>query len=81
MGLRLQTRGSLSAGASLLAKTEDPVASRECWLFWFQLHKRPKQQLNQATKMEKNRLENTSEMYLTVILRAILHKEGIEKEW
>ena len=29
----------------------------------------------------KNGLEKATKMYLIVILRAILHREGLEKEW
>ena len=36
---------------------------------------------DQSNIQMKNDLEMTTEMFLTVILRVILDKEGIKKEW
>ena len=69
----IQTTG---LGAPFIANMEEPAASCEYWLFEF---KERKWRLNQTHNSDTPLPEKITKIYHSDILRAVWHREGIEK--
>ena len=62
-------------------KSTRAIRSVSCKCRQFMFSVTPKQLLNSETPTENIGPEKTTKIYFTVILKAILYKEGLEKEW